>query len=64
VIWPKSFDEMPADGAQLSRMLFLAGSSFIVLYASLLVIQTAGLFLTVNLNDAATWLAVTLTLVY
>jgi hypothetical protein len=35
-----------------------------VLYASLLVIQTAGLFLTVNLNDAATWLAVTLTLVY
>jgi len=45
-------------------MLFLAGSSFIVLYASLLVIQTAGLFLRVSLNDTATWLAVTLTLVY
>ena len=61
---PNPPGEVPTHSTQLYHLLFLAGSSFIILYASLLVIHTFALFLRVSLNDAATWLAVALTLVY
>jgi hypothetical protein len=61
---PKSPGEVPADSASLNRLFSLAGSSFVVFYALLLVIHSAALFLRIAPNDTTMSLAVAGSLAY
>ena len=53
-----------SDQYPFARLLFLVGSTLIIFYAALLMVQTGALLIRLNLNDAATLLAAALSLAY